>query len=131
MSELPGLPVFEPHPVLENLDYDLDTYRELIDMYLSDYAEIGDQLAEKLSGDDLTDIKACAHGLKGIVASIGGLRLADVANRIQEMCREGNKPECGEWAPLVKAEAAALKDALEHLDQNALERLAAEQQSSA
>jgi CheY-like chemotaxis protein/HPt (histidine-containing phosphotransfer) domain-containing protein len=127
MSDVPELAILEPRPVLENLDYDLDTYRELIDMYLNDYAAVGDQLAGKLSGDDLTDIKTCAHGLKGIAASIGGLRLADVANRIQEMCREGIKPECGEWAPRVTAETAALKAALEQLDQSALERLAAEQ----
>ncbi|HIJ86188.1 MAG TPA: Hpt domain-containing protein [Desulfuromonadales bacterium] len=127
MSELPELAVLEPRPVLENLDYDLDTYLELIDMYLNDYVAIGDQLAEKLSGDDLVDIKACAHGLKGIVASIGGLRLAFVADRIQVMCREGIKPECREWAPRVTTEAAALKDALERLDRSALERLAAEQ----
>lgn len=127
MSESSELPVLEPRPVLENLDYDLETYRELIDMYLTDYATVGGQLAEKLAGDDLTDIKACAHGLKGIVASIGGLRLADVANRIQEMCREGIKPECAVWAPRVTAETAALKEALGQLDQAALERLAAEQ----
>ena len=127
MPESPELPILAPRSVLENLDYDLDTYRELIDLYLTDYAAVSDQLAEKLSGDDLTGIKECAHGLKGIVASIGALRLADTANRIQEMCREGDKPECGVWAPRVTTEAAALKAALEQLDWSALEQLAAEQ----
>lgn len=127
MSELPEVAVLEPRQVLENLDYDLDTYRELIDMYLNDFASVGYQLAEKLTGDDLTDIKVCAHSLKGIAASIGGLRLADASNRIQEMCREGVKPDCTVWAPLVTSETAALKEALEQLDQEALERLAAEQ----
>ena len=127
MPESPELPILAPRPVLENLDYDLETYRELIDLYLTDYAAVSDQLAEKLSGDDLTGIKECAHGLKGIVASIGALRLADTANRIQEMCREGDKPECGVWAPRVTTEAAALKAALEQLDWSALEQLAAEQ----
>lgn len=126
MSESPELPVLDPRPLLEDLDYDLDTYRDVIDMYLADSADVGFELAEKLSGDDLTDIKVCAHGLKGLVASIGGMRLADIANLIQEMCREGKKPECEVWAPLVKAETAALKEALEQLDQTALERLAAE-----
>ncbi len=126
MSESPELPVLDPRPLLEDLDYDLDTYRDVIDMYLADSADVGFELAEKLSGNDLTDIKTCAHGLKGLVASIGGTRLADIANRIQEMCREGKKPECAEWAPLVKAETAALKEALEKLNQTALEQLAAE-----
>jgi len=126
MSESPELPVLDSRPLLEDLDYDLDTYRDVIDMYLADSADVGFELAKKLSGEDLTDIKTCAHGLKGLVASIGGLRLADIANRIQEMCREGKKPECEVWAPLVKAETAALKEALEQLDQDALEQLAAE-----
>ena len=126
MSESPELPVLDPRPLLEDLDYDLDTFRDVIGMYLEDSADVGFELAEKLSGDDLTDIKTCAHGLKGLVASIGGTRLADIANRIQEMCREGKKPECSVWAPLVKAETAALKEALEKLNQTALEQLAAE-----
>lgn len=118
--------VLDAQSVLENLDYDLDTFRELVEMYLADYADAGDQLAEKLAGDDLKDIKQCAHALKGIGASIGGLRLADIANRIQEQCRAGNKPDCAEWAPLVTAQSAALKNALELLDWSALELLAAE-----
>lgn len=118
--------VLDAESVLENLGYDLDTFRELVDMYLNDYADAGAQLAEKLAGDDLKDIKQCAHALKGIVASIGGLRLADIANRIQEMCRVGTKPDCSEWAPLVIAQSSALKNALERLDWSALERLAAE-----
>jgi len=123
-SELGELPVLEPGSVLENFDYDLNIYRELVDMYLTGYATVGDQLVGKLVSDDLKDIMECAHGLKGIVANIGGLRLADAANRIQNLCREGKKPDSGLWSPLVKAEAAALKEALDQLDWVGLERLA-------
>lgn len=95
-------------------------------MYLESYADYGDILAEKMAGDDLNDILSTAHTLKGIVANIGGERLAESARQIMGMCREGIKPDSGIWAPVVKAQTAELKNALEHLDWSDMERVAVE-----
>ncbi|MDD2365810.1 MAG: Hpt domain-containing protein [Desulfuromonadaceae bacterium] len=97
----------------------------MVDLYLTCFADTGYQLAEKLEGDDLKDIKEFAHSLKGMVASIGGYRLMETANLIQEMCREGNKPDYAVWAPIITAQPTELKEAMEQLDWNELERLAA------
>jgi len=72
MPNLDDFPVLEARAVIENLDYDLDTFRDLIEMYLTGFAGQGDELAEKLVGGDLKDILECAHTLKGIVSNIGG-----------------------------------------------------------
>lgn len=117
-------PVLDARTVLEELG--VETFHELVDMYLTGYADTGHQLVVKLAGNDLTDIKECAHSLKGIVANIGGLRLMETANRIQEMCREGDKPDHTVWAPLVSEQTEALKEALEQLDWKEMELLATE-----
>jgi|GEM_PF-5046432 len=122
--DLKELPVLDSQSAIENLDF--DTYRELVEMYLTGYAELGNQLAEKLDGGDIKDILECAHGLKGMVANIGGLRLAAVADRIQNSCREGVQPDCLVWMPVVKSESLEIKKALEQIDWNVLERFSAD-----
>ena len=129
----PGMPAFlqelavvDARQVLENLDYDLETYRELVAMYLTGFAGQGNQLAEMLADHDLKKILSCAHGLKGMASNIGALRLAEVARQIQELCGEGEKPDSEVWAPILKMQSAAIKDRLELLDWSALERLVAE-----
>ena len=123
--DLIELPVLEPQPVIENLGYDLDVYRELVDMYLNGFADVGNQLAAKLVGDDIMDILECAHGLKGIVTNIGGRRLAEVANRLQDLCSKGMTPDSTLWVPIVTTQTAELKTALANLDWGVLERYVA------
>lgn len=128
MPELYDFPVLDIHFLIENLDYDLDTTRELVELFLSTFTGHGEALVEKLGGDDLKDILECAHSLKGAVANIGGQRLAEIARQIQELCHEGIKPDCAEWVPLVAAQTGALKNALEQLDWSELEQFVAERQ---
>jgi CheY-like chemotaxis protein len=116
LSSLNGLPVLETHATLENLGFDLEFYRELIHIYLETCAGLGDDLAGILADTDLKYISSTAHSLKGIVANIGGLRLAEVARQIQEMSHLGKKPVVSVWAPLVRAESAALKAAMETIN---------------
>jgi CheY-like chemotaxis protein/HPt (histidine-containing phosphotransfer) domain-containing protein len=126
-SDLNGLPVLEARSILENNGYDLELYRDLIGMYLANYAGQGKELAEKLAGDDLKDILSTAHSLKGTVSNIGGQRLAEVGRHIQDICHEGKKPDSTVWAPIVEAQTAAFNAALENLDWSVLERYVAEQ----
>jgi CheY-like chemotaxis protein/HPt (histidine-containing phosphotransfer) domain-containing protein len=126
MSGLNDLPVLEARTILENIGYDLDLYRELVKMYLESYAAHGDELASRLGSADIEEILNLAHALKGIVSNIGGERLAEAARHIQDMCREGNKPDSKIWAPIIEAQTAALKLVLEDLDWSVLETFIAE-----
>jgi CheY-like chemotaxis protein/HPt (histidine-containing phosphotransfer) domain-containing protein len=125
-SDLNGFPVLEARSILENNGYDLELYRDLIGIYLANYAGQGNELAEKLAGDDLKDILSTAHSLKGTVSNIGGQRLAEVGRNIQDLCHEGKKPDSTVWAPIVEAQTAAFKAALENLDWSVLELFVAE-----
>jgi HPt (histidine-containing phosphotransfer) domain-containing protein len=124
-GSLQGLAVLDAPGVLENLEYDLDIYWEMVEMYLTRYAGVGDRLVGKLQADDLDDTFRCAHDLKGIASNIGGRQLAEVACQIQDMCLDGIKPDCRVWGPLVKTHTASFKDELERLDWGALELFAA------
>jgi CheY-like chemotaxis protein len=125
MAELQDFPVFEAQAVLDNIDYDLELFRELVEMYLTSCAGLGDELVEKLAGDDIKDILSSAHTLKGVAANIGGHRMAEVTRQIQDLCREGKKPDRVVWAPIVKAQTVAIKESLENIDWSDLERLVA------
>ncbi|MDD2364763.1 MAG: response regulator [Desulfuromonadaceae bacterium] len=111
-SETDALPVLDDKTIMENLDNDLEMYRELIEMYLDSYGNMGELLIAKLAEGDIHNILECAHSLKGVASNIGGRRLAEVARKIQDICREGVKPEPAIWAQNVKDESAAFKLAL-------------------
>lgn len=119
-SELDGLPVLDARTTLENIGYDVNLYRELIEMYLESYVEQPGELIKKLAENDLSDIRSCAHALKGMVANIGGQRLAKVAGLIQDLCNEGEKPDYSVWGAVVKEQSAAFKAAIENIDWNGL-----------
>lgn len=125
-SGLDGLPVLDPQAVLENIDFDLKFYWELIDTYLETYSGLGEELAKMLAEDDLEKILNSAHGLKGLAANIGGRRLAEVACQIQNLCQEGKKPVPNVWAPIVKAESGLLIAAMETITWDDLRMFAAD-----
>lgn len=124
-SNLNDLPLLEPYLVLENFGYNVELYRELVELYLAEYSGHGDELAAKLAGNNQKEIINCAHSLKGIVSSIGGHRFTEVTRRIQNICLEETRPDVLEWAAIVKAQAVDLKYALEHIDWDLLKRFAA------
>jgi HPt (histidine-containing phosphotransfer) domain-containing protein len=112
-SSLNGLPVLDARSVLENTGFDLELYWELIDIYNSTYVRATEELAELLAEADLKVILEAAHSLKGAVSSIGGKRMEEVARQIQTICGEGKRPVVKVWAPIVRAESAALIAAME------------------
>ncbi|MEI6209351.1 MAG: Hpt domain-containing protein, partial [Desulfuromonadales bacterium] len=125
-ADLNKLPVLETRAVLENLDFSLELYQELIGIYRATCAGLGDELAEILAGDNLKDIRTSAHSLKGIVSSIGGKRLEEVTSQIQNMCHEGKKPAVSVWAALVKAESSALNAAIASINWEAMRKFVKE-----
>jgi CheY-like chemotaxis protein/HPt (histidine-containing phosphotransfer) domain-containing protein len=116
--------VVDARQVLENLEYDTDTYRLMVEAYLDEFAGQGTELAERLSEGDLEDILACAHSLKGMTANLGGLRVAEIARKIQDLCLEGQRPDAACWAPMLEVESVSLEKALQGLDWEDLEALA-------
>lgn len=114
--ELEDLPVFAPQKILDNLANDFELLRELVDMYLLSFASQPQELSELLYDGELEDIQAQAHGLKGMTANLGGLRLAAIAEQIQQLCRQGLRPEQGRFAAALRHEGQAFLHALEGID---------------
>jgi CheY-like chemotaxis protein/HPt (histidine-containing phosphotransfer) domain-containing protein len=125
-SDLSTIPLLDTHEVLDNIGFEIEFYKEMVEMYLTTFAGQGNELAAKLAGEDLKDILECAHSLKGTLSNIGGKRLAEVARQIQDMCNNGKKPDSTVWVPIVEAQTAAIKEALEQIDWDDLTRFVAD-----
>jgi CheY-like chemotaxis protein len=125
-SSLNGLPVLDARSVLENTGFDLELYWELIDIYNSTYVRATEELAELLAEADLKVLLEAAHSLKGAVSSIGGKRMEEVARQIQTICGEGKRPVVKVWAPIVRAESAALIAAMETIGWDDLRKFVTE-----
>jgi CheY-like chemotaxis protein len=124
-SEDNTLSVLDPRETLKNIDYDLDLYRSIVEMYLDQFVNMPEELICHLAGDDLSDIEKSAHALKGVVANLGAFRFMELAREIQDMARSGTKPEITRFGRLVKDQSTLLKGELENIDWGALERFCA------
>jgi len=109
-------PIFAPQRILANLANDGDLLRELVDMYLLGFASQPDELAELLADGELDAIRANAHGLKGVTANLGGLRLAAMAEDIQQLCQQGVRPDPHKFAAPLRQEGQAFLLALKQID---------------
>jgi HPt (histidine-containing phosphotransfer) domain-containing protein len=126
VSACHGLPVLDTHETLENIGFDTELYRSIVEMYLEQCIDLPDELIDLLDGNDLSAIERSAHTLKGVVANIGSRRFMELMQGIQEMARTGTKPESSVYASQIKEEARLLKDALEKIDWTELERFCEE-----
>ncbi len=115
-SGLGQLPVFDPQQILDNLANDLELLHELVNLYLLSFASQPQELAEMLLDAELDDIQTNAHGLKGMTANLGGLRLAAIAAQIQQLCQQGVRPDPRSFAAALRHEGQAFLQALEGID---------------
>lgn len=108
--------IFDPQRVLKNLGGDIATFRELVDMYLNGFATRGEELAGLLNEGKLEDILSSTHALKGMAANLGGLRLSQICEEIQNLCRTGEQPGVQRFGERLRTASAELKAAMEQID---------------
>jgi len=68
---------------------DLDFYKELIEMFLSDAPERVETLRRCARDGDAAQLSAEAHGLKGAAASLSATEVRDLACEIESASRAG------------------------------------------
>jgi len=84
-------PVVDLAVALETVGGDSELLREAVGIFLElDYARHLKELKEGLAQQDAPTVKAAAHGIKGALASFGGLPARDVALQIETLARQGN-----------------------------------------
>jgi len=76
---------------LETVGGDSELLREAVGIFLEqDYPGHLEKLKEGLARQDAPTVKAAAHGIKGALASFGGLPARDAALQIETLARQGN-----------------------------------------
>jgi HPt (histidine-containing phosphotransfer) domain-containing protein len=120
------LPVLDARQTVENIGFDVDLYRSIVELYVEECSMMPDELIKLLAGDDLPAIEMSAHTLKGVLANLGSCRFMELAREIQDMIRSGSKPESSRYGRLVGEQARLLNEALEKIDWDDLERFCEE-----
>ena len=93
---------------------DLDFVDEIADTYLADAPTQIDAIAAAASAGDPAALVAPAHTLKSSSASVGAVRLSELARELETAARSGAVIDASAWADAIRAEfervAAALGD---------------------
>jgi len=101
LSQLSGL----------NGDEGQDLIGDLIDMFASTTPALLEQL-RAAAGAGTADAERHAHSLKGSAAALGAVGIAELARRIESLCRAGGHADA---LPLVARIAGALPQAIDRL----------------
>lgn len=80
------LPVFAPEVALERLDQDHSLLGEIIGLLVEDAPA---QLAAIREERDLRGLERVAHGFRGAVSNVGGVRLTQALRDLEEAARGG------------------------------------------
>jgi CheY-like chemotaxis protein/HPt (histidine-containing phosphotransfer) domain-containing protein/anti-sigma regulatory factor (Ser/Thr protein kinase) len=87
--------------------------QKLLDLFKTDTPKTIQQLEEAISLNKTDDAGKLAHKLKGSVANIGGLDLADLASKIEVAGREDDMTKVQELWPNIRSEYNKLLSVIE------------------
>jgi len=108
LSTIPGLEVARPLSVLHgNVAKYLGLLRQFITAHAGDMARV----MECLASHDATAARQVAHGLKGVAATLGAMRLSDQARQLESQLRDNGDADA-ELADAIAAEILQLQGAL-------------------
>jgi CheY-like chemotaxis protein/HPt (histidine-containing phosphotransfer) domain-containing protein len=105
-----GVP-YDRQCLLNSVDGDLDSVRQLVTLYLRESEEILSQLGRKVELQDVEGIQSAAHRLKGVMLSVGADAVT-IANDLQELAQNGKVVDCRERFNTLAVEVRALDQAL-------------------
>jgi len=98
-------PVWNHAELLERVDNDQELLRDLLNIFKEDFPRTMRSLESAVAVPDLKSTTRLSHMLKGMLSSLGGMRAAAAASRLEELASAG--------------EAASLKDAFVALQREA------------
>jgi HPt (histidine-containing phosphotransfer) domain-containing protein len=82
--------VFNPSEVLDQIGGEEELLKEMIDIFLSIYADDLDAIDQAISSKDSESIRTTAHRMKGSVSNFGKRGAFLAAKIIEENASEGN-----------------------------------------
>jgi signal transduction histidine kinase/CheY-like chemotaxis protein/ligand-binding sensor domain-containing protein len=82
--------VIDRAAALERVEGDVELLRELIELFLGDSAKLLSEVRESVVHGDERALERAAHKLKGPLGTLGAQATFDLAQRLEEMGRDGN-----------------------------------------
>lgn len=107
-------PVWNLGELLERVDNDQELVRELLTIFKEDFPRTLESLETAVSAGDLKNSAVLSHTLKGMLASLGVIRAAAAAAKIEQLASSSaEKESLREAFDALRNEAARLMPELE------------------
>jgi len=99
--------------LLVRVDNDHDLLRELIGIFKEEFPRLLQALRQSVASEDVKQVEATSHALKGMLSGLSATRAAAGAARLEQMGREGKTSGLTEALALLEHEVADLLPELE------------------
>jgi len=106
-------PAWNLPELLERVDNDQELLRDLLNIFKEDFPLTMRSLESAVAAEDLKNAARLAHALKGMLSSLGGVRTAAAAARLEVIASAGETASLKGALEDLKCEAASLLPELE------------------
>jgi len=106
-------PVWNLAELLERVDNDQELLRDLLNIFKDDFPLTMRSLELAIAAGDLKNSARLGHTLKGMLSSLGGVRTAAAAARLEVLASAGETASLKGALDALKCEAASLLPELE------------------
>lgn len=94
--------------LLTRVENDHELLRELVDIFKKDLPDLLQSLQKSVAREDMKNVEATSHALKGMLAGLSVTQAAATASRIERMGREGRMSGITEALTFLESELADL-----------------------
>jgi two-component system, sensor histidine kinase and response regulator len=110
--------VIDRAAALARVEGDVELLRELIELFLDDSAKLLSEVRESVVHGDEKALERAAHRLKGSLGTLGAQATFDLAQRLEEMGRDGNLVNAKTALDRLEKEIERLTSTLATLDES-------------
>jgi two-component system sensor histidine kinase/response regulator len=101
-------PVWNLAELLERVDNDQELLRDLVNIFKEDFPRTMRLLESAIAVADLKNVARLSHTLKGMLSSLGGVRTAAAAARLEVMASAGESASLKSVFDTLEREGASL-----------------------
>ncbi|HUJ08389.1 MAG TPA: response regulator [Verrucomicrobiae bacterium] len=113
--------VFDYESAMAMIDGDVELFQELVTLFISESAELLDQIHAAIARGDSKALERAAHSLKGSVGAFRAKSATHAAQQLEDQAKRGSSQEAEPLCATLEAEIGRLKQALaEHQKEAAL-----------
>jgi HPt (histidine-containing phosphotransfer) domain-containing protein len=106
-------PVWNLAELLERVDNDQILLRELLDIFKEDFPQTFQFLKSAVAANDLKSVSRLSHTLKGMLSSLGAIRAAAAASKLEALSSAGETASLQGALNTLESEAESLLPELE------------------